>query len=128
MAKVLLIEDYDSLREVYTTILKDAGHEVLIAKNGEEGLEQAKSNKVDLILLDILMPKEGGFEFLEKYDMKSHQNVKLIILTNVTSVDFINKALALGANNYLVKAEITPEKMMDVINETLGESSPKHKK
>lgn len=119
MANILLIEDYESLQKVYGKMLEDAGHKVFMASNGTEGLDVASKNKIDLILLDILMPEAGGFEFLEAYKIKSHPEVKLIVLTNMSGVDFVNKAMELGASNYIVKSDVTPEKLEKIINDTL---------
>jgi CheY-like chemotaxis protein len=123
MANILLIEDYLSLQQIYSKILHDSGHKVLLARNGEEGLALAETNPIDMILLDIMMPKVGGLEFLEAYKIKSHPDVKLIVLTNMTGTDFLNRAMELGASNYLVKSDITPQKLVKVIEDTLTESS-----
>ena len=119
MACILLIEDYPSLQKIYKTVLEEKGHTVLVASDGNEGLIAASQNEIDLILLDLLMPNKDGFDFLGEYKLKDHPSVKLIILTNVYTPEFLNRALELGANNYLVKADITPQKMVKVVNETL---------
>ena len=119
MANVLLIEDYPNLQKIYKTALEEEGHTVLIASDGNEGLIAANKNKVDLILLDLLMPNGDGFDFLEEYKLKEHPSVKLIILTNIYTPEILNRALELGASNYLVKADITPQKMVKMVNETL---------
>ncbi len=119
MANILLIEDYPSLQKIYKTVLEEAGHTVLVASDGNEGLIVANQNKIDLILLDLLMPNKDGFDFLGAYKLRDRPSVKLIILTNVYTPEFLNHALELGASNYLVKADITPQKMLKVVNETL---------
>lgn len=119
MANVLLIEDYLNLQKIYKTVLEEEGHTVIIASDGNEGLVAANKNKVDLILLDLLMPNGDGFDFLEAYKLKDHPSVKLIILTNIYTPEILNRALELGASNYLVKADITPQKMVKMVNETL---------
>lgn len=119
MANILLIEDYPSLQKIYRTVLEEDGHTVLVATDGNEGLAAAGKNKIDLILLDLLMPNADGFDFLEAYKPKDHPSVKLIILTNVYTTELLNRALELGVSNYLVKADITPQKMVKMVNETL---------
>lgn len=119
MANILLIEDYPNLQKIYKTVLEEAGHTVIIAADGSEGLAAANQNKIDLILLDLLMPNKDGFDFLEAYKLKDHPSVKLIILTNVYTPELLNRALELGASNYLVKADITPQKMVQMVHETL---------
>jgi two-component system copper resistance phosphate regulon response regulator CusR len=120
MASILLIEDYPSLQTIYSTALEEAGHIVHIASDGKQGLLLANQYKIDLILLDLLMPNAGGIKFLEEYDLKSHPVVKLIILTNVFTNELLNRALELGASNYLIKSDITPQKMTKMVAETLA--------
>lgn len=119
MANILLIEDYPSLQKIYTTALEQAGHTVYLAADGKQGLLLANQHTIDLILLDLIMPNGGGIKFLEAYDLKSHPAVKLIILSNVFTNELLNQALKLGASNYLVKSDITPQKMTKVVDETL---------
>ncbi len=124
MANVLLIEDYPSLQKIYRAVLEEAGHTVLAAADGDEGLLLANQHTIDLILLDLLMPDADGFAFLEAYKLKDHPSVKLIILTNIYTPELLNRALGLGASNYLVKADITPQKMVKMVNETLKLPAP----
>jgi DNA-binding NarL/FixJ family response regulator len=97
---------------------------VFIASDGNQGLQLANQHKIDLILLDLLMPNKGGLEFLEAYNIKSHPSVKLIILTNMFTTELLNQALELGASNYLIKADITPQTMAKIVDETLTAPSP----
>lgn len=120
MATVLLVEDYPSLQKIYRTVLEEDGHKVLIASDGNEGLQLASQHEIDLILLDLLMPNADGFAFLEAYRLKEHPSVKLIVLTNVYTPELLNRALKLGVNNYLIKADITPQKMVKMVDDTLG--------
>jgi len=120
MASILLVEDYPNLQKIYTMVLEKAGHTVHVASDGKTGLALAKQTQVDLILLDLLMPVTGGVEFLETYDLKKHPSVKLIILTNVYTNQLLNQVLELGASNYLVKADITPEKLVKMVDDTLA--------
>jgi CheY-like chemotaxis protein len=120
MASILLIEDYPGLQRVYTTILESAGHTLYLATDGEQGLALAKEHPIDLILLDLLMPNKGGVEFLESYKLKDHPTVKLIILSNVYTNQLLNQVLELGASNYLIKADVTPQVLVRVVDETLA--------
>jgi DNA-binding response OmpR family regulator len=120
MANILLIEDYPSLQKIYTTVLEKEGHKVLLASDGNQGLLLANQHKIDLILLDLLMPNAGGLQFLEAYNLKNHPSVKLIILTNIFTTDLLNQTLELGASNYLIKADITPDKLVKMVDETLA--------
>ena len=119
MANILLIDDDHALQTMYTTVLESAGHKVTIANNGEEGLILINQYPIDLILLDVDMPVMDGFEFLETYDRKKH-SAKIIILTNSNDVELINRAIALGANNYIDKANVTPAAMGQIVDGVLS--------
>jgi CheY-like chemotaxis protein len=127
MASVLLIEDYPSLQKVYTTVLESAGHTVYVAPDGKQGLVLANQHQIDLILLDLLMPHTGGVEFLEAYNLKNHPTVKLIILSNVYTNQLLNQVLELGASNYLIKADVTPQILVKVVDDTLAKPAPNAK-
>ncbi|HHE76681.1 MAG TPA: response regulator [Candidatus Parcubacteria bacterium] len=120
MKKILFVEDEPSLQKTLGDVLEQNGYEVISAFDGESGLEKAKSEKPDLILLDIVLPKMDGLKVLEK--LKSDEDMKatpVIILTNLERMDEINKAIEMGANAYLVKAQYTMSEVIDKINETL---------
>lgn len=121
MATILLVEDYPNLQKIYKTVLEKEGHNVLIASDGNQGLRLVKEHEINLILLDLLMPDMGGIEFLEAYNLREHPEVKLIVLTNIYTPELLNKALELGVSNYLVKADITPQKMAKMVKETLAQ-------
>lgn len=127
MASILLIEDYPSLQKVYSTVLENAGHRVYVAPDGKQGLALANQHQIDLILLDLLMPVVGGVEFLETYNLKNHPSVKLIILTNAFTNQLLNQVLELGASNYLIKSDITPQKLVKMVDDTLVALTPKSK-
>lgn len=120
MAKVLLIEDDPFIRSVYENILTKENYEVVLAKDGTEGLAIAKADEPDLIILDMLMPGLDGIEFLEKYNLKAkHPNVKVIVLSNMLIQDKVDRAIELGASNYKTKALFSPREMMDLVRDTL---------
>ena len=123
MTHILLLEDYDSLRKIYDQTLKAEGYAVYVAADGKEGLELAQKKEVDLILLDLLMPGLGGIEFLQAFDLKKHPKTKVIVLSNVFSPDLLNQVLVLGASQYLLKADITPKKLVEIVRQTLDEPS-----
>lgn len=118
--KVLLIEDDSFLVEVYSTKFDLEGFESYLAENGEKGLEMAKKEKPDIILLDILLPGLDGFEVLRKLkkDNKS-KDIPVILLTNLSQKDDIKEGLALGADDYLIKAHFMPSEVISKIREIL---------
>jgi CheY-like chemotaxis protein len=120
MARILIIEDDQALRKVYTTILTKEGHAVEAAEDGLDGLRRANANEPDLILLDIMMPKLDGIEFLRQYDVvNKHPKTKVIAFSNSDVPDRVQKAMALGAVKFKTKYNFTPKSMMALIEEVL---------
>lgn len=122
MPKILFIEDESALQKMLKDALKkeEKGFEVISALNGEEGLQLAKKEKPDLILLDIILPKMNGFEVLREIKKDNHlKNIPLIILTNMDSLQDVEKAMNLGVYQYLVKSEQTIKDIVEKIETTL---------
>ncbi|MFA5318328.1 MAG: response regulator [Patescibacteria group bacterium] len=118
MKKILIIEDEDTISGMYKASMEKAGYSVVLATNGEKGLEMAKTEKPDLILLDIMMPKMDGFTVLEK--VKSNDNIKdvpVVMLTNLGQEDDREKGRKLGADDYWVKADFTPAQVNEKIKQ-----------
>lgn len=127
MASILLIEDYPSLQKIYVETLTSDGHDVELASNGEEGLVKALTGKFDLVLLDLLMPKMGGIDFLKAFDANIHTDTQVIVISNIFSTEILNEALSLGASQYLLKSDITPKQLQKLVAETLKAPKPKPK-
>ncbi len=121
MAKILIVEDELPLRMAYDTILKREGHTVERARDGEEALQKVEELQPDLILLDLLMPNIDGITFLQKYDLKKHPKVKVIVFSNLSHSDQIEKAEALGITRYVVKSTVTPSQLSQLVNEAIDE-------
>ena len=122
MKKILFIEDESALQKTFGEILKQEGCRVIPALNGEVGLRQARNEKPDLILLDLILPGLHGLEVLKK--LKEDQVTKgipVIVLTNLEAADDIEKAIELGATTYLVKANYSIQELVDKIKSVLGE-------
>lgn len=103
--KIILIEDDEVLSKVLYTEFIDAGFEVEQAFDGEAGLELVRSQKPDLVLLDLVLPKKHGFEVLEALKKNPvTKNIPVVILTLLGQDEDIKKGLQLGANDYLVKS------------------------
>src|SRR3989344_7349024 len=95
--KILLVEDDPVLCKMYTEKFKFEGFEVLVARDGEEGLNLAMNNKVDLILLDIMLPRLSGLDMLEKLRQQSKgADLRVVALTNLAEADEKERALRLG--------------------------------
>lgn len=111
--QILIIEDGKTLLEAIEKKIQKEGYNTLTAIDGKEGLEKIKQNKPDLIILDVLMPKLGGFGVLEAMKKDSGiPNIPVIIISNSGQPVEIEKAIALGARDYLIKAEFDPEEVV----------------
>ncbi len=118
--KVLIIEDEEILVNMYKSKFEKEGFEVCQALNGKDGLDQVKENKPDIILLDIIMPEMDGFMVLK--DLKSNpetQNIPVIMLTNLGQEEDIEKGKELGAKDYLLKVDSTPNQVVEKVKEIL---------
>ena len=117
---ILLIEDEEMLANMYETKFKNEGFNIRKALDGETGLALALAEKPDLILLDIILPKLDGFSVLKKLkaDPKT-KGVPIILLTNLGQDEDVGKGKALGADGYLVKANLTPAEVVDKIKQHL---------
>lgn len=118
---VLIIEDDTVLRDAYATALTLDGYHTTTARDGEEGLERAEKDKPDLILLDMLMPKLNGLEFLRRFDAPAkHPKTKIIVFSNMSVPSDVKDAMALGATKYLTKSSFTPKEIESIIQEVLA--------
>jgi len=121
MANILIIEDTESIRQAYSGFLQHEGHNVTTAGRVEEALEYLSSNTPDLILLDMLMPKTNGLEFLRQYEIRNeHKGVKVIAFSNLQELRIQEEALALGVSFYINKSSTTPQELIDQVNAVLA--------
>ena len=120
--KILLIEDDPFLLSMYATKFELEGFEIIFAEDGEKALKVANKEKPDIILLDVLLPKMDGFEVLK--ELKKNEETKavpVILLTNLSQRDDVEKGLALGAVDYLIKAHFMPTEVVEKIKKILAE-------
>ncbi|MFQ6049787.1 MAG: PleD family two-component system response regulator [Candidatus Paceibacterales bacterium] len=106
--KVLMMEEDHFLRKIYKNKLTLAGFEFIEATNGVEGLNKVISEKPDVVLLDLILPRKNGFDVL--IEMKRNEetkNIPVIILSNLGQESDIQRGLSLGAQEYLVKPEVS---------------------
>jgi len=114
--KIILIEDEEILINVLSKKLIKEGYEVTIARNGLEGLESMRKEKPDLVLLDIVMPKMGGFEVME--EMNKDENLKdisVIIISNSGQPVELDRAKELGAKDWLIKTDFDPQEVVEKV-------------
>ncbi|MDD5551774.1 MAG: response regulator [Candidatus Pacebacteria bacterium] len=119
--KILIIEDEKILSGLLDKKLKEVGFETALAYDGQEGMEKMKAEKIDLILLDIIMPRKGGFEVLE--DMQKEPELKkipVIIISNSGQPVEISRALDLGVKDYLIKTQFDPDEVIEKVKKQLS--------
>jgi len=118
--KVLVVEDTELLRRIYSDKLAQDGYDVLSAGDGLEALNILRDAKVDLVLLDLIMPRMSGIEALEamKADPRTRE-IPVIILSNLGQESDVERGLGLGAIDYLVKNEARPADVAEKIRVTL---------
>lgn len=125
LQKILLVEDNPQLQEIYTLTLTAAGYEVAVAGNGPHALQQSMIFKPDLIFLDIMMPGMNGLEVLQALRDKPEygaQQTKIVLLTNLGHDDRVEDAWQRQADGYVIKAEIRPDELIDVIKSLEGDA------
>jgi DNA-binding response OmpR family regulator len=118
--KILIIEDDQDIRELYSEVLRDAGFDVVEAVDGESGQEKALGGDYDLLLLDIMLPKIDGLEILKA--VKGTEAVKdkpVVLLTNLGRESIIKEGFALGADGYLIKSEYDPGQVVQEVERFL---------
>lgn len=117
--KILIIEDDEDFLSILKIKFAGEGFSVFTASDGEEGVSMARKEKPDLILADILMPKMDGLEMAKKIK-EFDKDALIIFLTNITGVDYINNIKKLGNSDYLIKAELRINDIVDKIKTKLG--------
>lgn len=119
--KILLIEDEKIMINLLEKKLTQEGYEVKVAPNGEEGLEMMKEEKPDVILLDIIMPKMGGFEVMEEMNKYPElKKIPVIIISNSGQPVELDKAKELGAKDWLIKTEFDPQEVVEKVVKQIG--------
>ncbi|PJC23576.1 response regulator [candidate division WWE3 bacterium CG_4_9_14_0_2_um_filter_35_11] len=115
--KILIVEDEASLRFVYSEYLDMEGFEVIQAEDGREALDLVKTNPdIDVILLDLMIPKIDGIKVLEKIRSNpKNKSIKIFVMTVLSREKVIKEAFDLGADDYLIKDSLTPDQIKEEI-------------
>lgn len=109
------------LSEIYNKKFSEAGFEVVMAASGTEAQTKAKSEKPDLMLLDLVLPEEDGFGVLGKIKGdESTKGIKVIIFSNLSQEEDKQKAKSLGADGFIAKSDYTPHQIVDQVNKIMG--------
>lgn len=123
MAKILLVEDDKSLREIYGVRLLAEGYDIVSAGDGEEALAMAIKDRPQLIISDVMMPKISGFDMLDILRSTTEtKNIKVIMMTALSSEDQRQRGEQLGADRYLVKSQVGIEDVVRTVHEVLGDT------
>ena len=121
MAKVLVVEDDMRLKITYDILLQKEGHTVERALNGEEALQKIAEFQPDLVLLDMMMPRMTGLQFLEAARVReNYPNTKIIVFSNMSSPGDMQRAFELGATKYMLKSSTSPKQLAKLIQDTLA--------
>lgn len=120
MKKILIVEDEEIILELLQRKLRQEGYEISIARDGKEGLEVMKEVKPDLILLDIIMPKMGGFEVMEAMQEDPElKQIPIIVISNSGQPVELDRAQRLGAKDWLIKTQFDPQEVIDKVKKQL---------
>ncbi|HEY4025101.1 MAG TPA: response regulator [Candidatus Dormibacteraeota bacterium] len=116
--RVLLIEDDGTLAQMYRTKLERDGYTVQVAGDGEEALRLIAEHLPDLIFLDIRLPRMDGLTFLERLrETDRTQNIPVVIVSNYSERELVDRGYQLGALDYLVKSQTTPGRLAAGVRE-----------
>ena len=119
--KILLVEDEDFIRELYTRQLTKAGFLVKSVADGQAGLALLKTEQFDLMLLDIMLPGMNGLQVLREFKTQNPNSPMItILLTNLGQEAVIKEGFELGAQAYLIKASYTPDQVVNEVKNALS--------
>ena len=124
MTKILLVEDDKNLREIYGTRLSAEGYTIVAAGDGEEALALAIKERPNLIISDVMMPKISGFDMLDILRSTTEtKDIRVIMMTALSSEDQRQRGESLGADRYLVKSQVGIEDVVRTVHEVLADGS-----
>lgn len=116
MTKIAIVEDDPMISEIYYKKFTDSGFEVLTAASGDQLLNLLKDQKVDVVMTDLIMPKMDGFQLIEKLRGGEYDpDIKIIVASNLSQREDREKAINLGANGFVAKAEYSPSELVKEI-------------
>lgn len=120
MAKIMIVEDDPTLRDIYTTRFSAEGYTVVTASDGEAALSVAVKEKPNLMLLDIMMPKISGFDVLDILRATPEtKDTKIVVMSALSQTADIEKGKSLGASAYLVKSQVTLSEVVEKVKAIL---------
>lgn len=121
MKKILLVEDDNILREAYQHYIEKSGYQVYVASNGPDAVSYSQNENFDLVVLDIIIPGFDGFHVIAKLkENPKTSKLPIIVLTNLDEEKFLQRAMKLGAIEYLIKTNTTPQQVVQHIKEVIS--------
>lgn len=122
--KVAIVEDDTAISQMYRIKFEAEGYEVETASNGKLGFAMIEDIRPDIVLLDLMMPEMNGDELLQKLRAtKWGKDIPVIILTNMGEQEAPDSIKTLGVRRFIVKAEMTPRQVAEVVKAEIGERS-----
>lgn len=129
MTKIIIVEDDPMISEIYQRKFSESGFDVLTAMSGEQVLDILKDNgDVDVIMTDLMMPKMDGFELIKALrEGDYNKDIKIIVSSNLSQREDQDKALKLGANGFISKAEYAPSDLVKEVQRLMGQFQEQRK-
>ncbi len=117
--KILLVEDDVFVKDIYLRELVKGGYDVIVAEDGQLGIDKARAENPELILLDIMLPKKTGIDVLKEVRALEPpaKDVPVYLLTNLGQGSIIKEAMEIGAQGYLLKARVLPSQVLQAVND-----------
>lgn len=118
--KVLIIDDDEGLGAIFQTALQKSGFQTVFSINGKDGIDKARAEKPDLILLDQVLPDISGNEVLKTLKTDSlTQNIPVLILSNFSQAELVKEAIDNGAMDYIFKYQVEPQDLVNKVKQAL---------
>lgn len=122
MTRIIIVEDDPMISEIYQRKFMDSGFEVFSAESGEQAVNLAKKENVDIMLLDLIMPKMDGFEVIKNIREGGYnKEMKIFVFSNLSQKEDQEKALKLGADGFIVKADYAPSDLVKEVSRLLSQ-------
>ena len=120
--KIMIIEDNKDIQEIYKHNFEKAGYEVLLENNGLDAINNVAEKMPGVILLDLMMPKMDGFEFLRQLKKIPTLNIPVIVCSNISDADTNNKAMEEGAVGVILKVDFSGKQLVEKVEYLLSEA------
>lgn len=121
MKKIMIIEDNKDIQEIYKHSFLKAGYDVIIEENGLDGINNVAEKLPDVILLDLMMPKVDGFEFLKLMKQNQVLNIPVIVCSNISDNEINTRVMEAGASAVLLKVDYSGKQLVEKIEHILGD-------